>query len=176
MWSLPEAEDLAADVRRLFDDLDRAGGGARASSSLHAPALDVFETPSTVEVVVDLPGVALPDIRVVIKHGALIVAGEKHPAAETCQGNSPSASSPLTSPSMVMGGRNRRMSEPALAGSGQRLNTTAGKSGNHGALATVWVKQHKARRCRGFSPVLDRPRRLERRSFVVPRRDPAGYG
>jgi HSP20 family protein len=88
MWSLPEAEDLAADVRRLFDELDRAGGGAHAGTSLHAPALDVFETPSTVEVVLDVPGVALADIRVVIKHGALIVAGEKHPSAETCQDGS----------------------------------------------------------------------------------------
>jgi HSP20 family protein len=45
----------------------------------------VVETPSSVEVVVDLPGVALADIRVVFKRGALIVAGEKHPPAEACQ-------------------------------------------------------------------------------------------
>jgi HSP20 family protein len=85
MWSLPEADDLAADVRRLLDDLDREGRGTHPGTTLHAPALDVFETPTSVEIVVDLPGVAAPDIRVIIKHGALLLAGEKHPPAEGCQ-------------------------------------------------------------------------------------------
>ena len=84
MWSLPEAEDLAADVRRLFDDLDRTSQGAPAGTSLHAPALDVIETPSAIEVVVDLPGVAQGDIRVVFKRSALIVAGEKRPPVDAC--------------------------------------------------------------------------------------------
>ena len=69
----------------MFDDLDQTGRGAHPGTSIHAPALDVIETPAAIEIVVDLPGVLAEDLRVVIKQGALIVAGGKHPPAEACQ-------------------------------------------------------------------------------------------
>ena len=41
------------------------------------PLVDVFETERTVEVVLDLPGVAPGAIRVLFKAGVLLVVGEK---------------------------------------------------------------------------------------------------
>jgi HSP20 family protein len=81
MWSLPDADDLAADVRRLFDDLDRTGHGVHPGSSLHAPPLDVVETAEAIEILVDVPGVSVATLRLVFKEGTLILAGEKLPPA-----------------------------------------------------------------------------------------------
>src|SRR4051812_22632484 len=53
-----EGEDVAGEVRRLFRELARAGGGCREVAAECAPVLDVFETPTTFEVRVDVPGIA----------------------------------------------------------------------------------------------------------------------
>jgi HSP20 family protein len=73
-----EVRDLTDEVERLFEDLDRHAGGVRRLPVGHCtPALDVQETGETLEVVVDLPGVASDRVRVMLKNGVLIVAGEK---------------------------------------------------------------------------------------------------
>lgn len=85
MFSYSEAEDLAADIDRLFDDLDRATGReAHHSGAIHTPPLDVLENTATLEVLVDLPGVERTALRVVLKHGALLIAGEKTPPDGGC--------------------------------------------------------------------------------------------
>jgi HSP20 family protein len=80
-WShepAPEVSDLADDLRRIFQELDRQGGRpATAAAGQCNPALDVLETDETVEIVVDLPGVAPASVRVVLKGGVVLVAGEK---------------------------------------------------------------------------------------------------
>jgi HSP20 family protein len=87
MW-LPEANDLAADVHRAFDDLERTGRGGAAGTSIHAPDLDVVETPVSIDIVVDVPGVDPGALRLVFKQGALIIVGEKHaPAAAGADGS-----------------------------------------------------------------------------------------
>jgi HSP20 family protein len=45
-----------------------------------SPAMDVIETKATVEIVMDLPGVAPASVRVVFTDGVLVVAGAKLPA------------------------------------------------------------------------------------------------
>ena len=73
-----EVRDLTDEVGRLFDDIDRATGGTRRMPSGHCnPAFDVQETPEALEVVMDLPGVAATHVRVLLKNGALVIAGEK---------------------------------------------------------------------------------------------------
>ena len=73
-----DISDLSDDVRRIFQELDRQGGRPlTAAAGQCNPALDVFETDETVEVVVDLPGVAPSALRVVLKGGVVLVAGEK---------------------------------------------------------------------------------------------------
>ena len=73
-----EVRDLTDEVARLFDELERSAGGARRVPNGHCtPALDVQETDAALEVVVDLPGVTADRVRVLLKNGVLVVAGEK---------------------------------------------------------------------------------------------------
>ena len=89
MWSFSDAEDLAADIARLFEAIDRdAGRDAHPAGPVHTPPLDVLETPSTIDVFVDLPGVQAPALRVVFKHSALLLAGEKTPSEGACRDGS----------------------------------------------------------------------------------------
>lgn len=86
MASFPETEDLAADIGRIFDELDRrAGRDAHHSGAVHTPPLDVLETAASIEVVVDLPGVGRQWLQVVVKHGILLIAGEKRPPDGDCR-------------------------------------------------------------------------------------------
>jgi HSP20 family protein len=77
MLSFPEVNELSDDVRRVFEELDRHHPSSPALTGVYTPALDVVETPTSIEVLVDLPGVAADAIRVLLKNGALIIAGEK---------------------------------------------------------------------------------------------------
>ena len=45
-----------------------------------APPIDVLETAETVEVIVDVPGVAASSLRLLFSQATLIVAGRKQPA------------------------------------------------------------------------------------------------
>jgi HSP20 family protein len=72
-----DALDLAEDARRLLLELDRDVPGASALNAECRPPLDVLETASAVEVVVDLPGVQTESIRVAIRRGTLLVVGAK---------------------------------------------------------------------------------------------------
>lgn len=72
-----DATDLAEDARRLLAELDREVPGVAALNSECRPSLDVFETTTGVEVVVDVPGVIPESIRVAIKRDTLLVVGAK---------------------------------------------------------------------------------------------------
>ena len=80
-----EIGDFADEVRRVFLELGRVFG-AESLAGECAPAVDVYETDETVEVVVDLPGVAATTVRIVAKGDGLLIAGEK--AARRVQGES----------------------------------------------------------------------------------------
>ena len=71
-----ETADLSEDVRRLFRDIERQTGG-RAAAGQCTPSLDVLETDELIELVVDLPGVAPDRLRILLKGGAVVIAGEK---------------------------------------------------------------------------------------------------
>lgn len=78
MLSFPEVNELSDEVRRVFEELDRLhAAGGHVVSSIHSPALDVVETDTSVEVYVDVPGVSTSALRVLFKHGSLVIAGEK---------------------------------------------------------------------------------------------------
>ena len=80
MLPLAEVRDLADEVRLLFDDLDRARPlDRRLLPGVFSPTLDALETDDGVEIIVDLPGVALDDIRILIKGSVVIIAGGKTP-------------------------------------------------------------------------------------------------
>ena len=73
-----EVRDLTDEVGRLFEDLERNSGAARrAPAGLCTQVLDVKDTSEALEVVIDLPGIAAESVRVLLKNGMLVVAGEK---------------------------------------------------------------------------------------------------
>jgi HSP20 family protein len=78
MLSFPEAAELADEVRRLFEDLPHAHDAA--PGGLYAPPMDVVEREDSLEVVMDLAGVAVEDVRVLFKNNTLVIAGCKWPA------------------------------------------------------------------------------------------------
>ena len=75
-----ESTELADDIRRLFEELSRSLPHVqRAYSGECHPTLDVLETDTGVEVVVDVPGVPADALRILFRAGVLVVAGEKAP-------------------------------------------------------------------------------------------------
>jgi HSP20 family protein len=70
--------DVTADVRRLFEELARQRPERRqAIVGECLPLLDVFETQDALDLVLDVPGVPPGNIRVLVKGGVVLVAGEK---------------------------------------------------------------------------------------------------
>ncbi|MGE0361836.1 MAG: Hsp20/alpha crystallin family protein [Vicinamibacterales bacterium] len=70
--------DVSADVRRLFDELARQRPDRRHQITGEClPLLDVFETQDALDIVLDLPGVPAAQVRILVKGGVVIVAGEK---------------------------------------------------------------------------------------------------
>ncbi len=76
-----EAADLAEDARRLLAELDREVPGASLLNAECRPPLDVVETASAIEVVVDVPGVPPESLRVALRRATLLVVGAKVAAA-----------------------------------------------------------------------------------------------
>lgn len=72
-----EAEDLAEDARQLLLELDRDVPGAAAASGECRPALDVVDTTTAVEVVMDVAGVPASSIRVCVRRNTVLVVGAK---------------------------------------------------------------------------------------------------
>src|SRR5829696_2143280 len=76
--SLDQPADLAQDVHRLLDDLAKRRPDRRhVVAGECMPVVDVFETEKTVEIVLDLPGVAADAIGILFKAGVVLIVGEK---------------------------------------------------------------------------------------------------
>ncbi|MEO7192493.1 MAG: Hsp20/alpha crystallin family protein [Vicinamibacterales bacterium] len=71
------AADLAEDARRLLVEIDRDVPGAAAITADCRPALDVLETATSLEVLVDVPGVPPESLRVAVRRSTLLVVGAK---------------------------------------------------------------------------------------------------
>ena len=69
--------DLAEDARRLLSDLDREVPGVAQLNAECRPPVDVLETSTAVEIVIDVPGVPADSIRVAIRRSTLLVVGAK---------------------------------------------------------------------------------------------------
>ena len=71
-----EVGDFADEVRRVFLGLGCTFGMESLAGEC-TPALDVFETDTSVEIAVDLPGVEPAAVRVITQAGTVLIAGEK---------------------------------------------------------------------------------------------------
>jgi HSP20 family protein len=76
-----DSADVADDIRGLFADIDKAQPDGLRLRGECLPPLDVVETATAVEVIVDIPGVTAPSVRVVMRRNALLIVGAKAPAA-----------------------------------------------------------------------------------------------
>ena len=77
-----ESRELTEDVRALFDELAAAlTHEQRAYSGECHPVLDVYETDTAIEIIMDLSGVTAEAIRILFRNGVILIAGEKAPPA-----------------------------------------------------------------------------------------------
>ena len=67
------------DTRRLLSEIERDFPAMAGLTADCRPPVDVVETATSVEVVVDLPGVPAAAVRVAIRHGNLFIVGAKPP-------------------------------------------------------------------------------------------------
>ena len=83
-----ESRELVDDLRQVFADLAATlGPEQRAYSGEYHPPLDVVETASAIEIVVDVAGVPAAAVRVLFRGDVLIVAGEKAPPPTASEPN-----------------------------------------------------------------------------------------
>jgi HSP20 family protein len=76
-----DLRELGDDVRELFADIEaRLPPERRAYSGECHPVLDVLETRTGVEIVLDITGVPPEAIRVLFREGIVLVAGAKAPS------------------------------------------------------------------------------------------------
>jgi len=73
-----ELGEFTEELRRIFLDLGRTTDCESLAGEC-APAVDLFETDESVEVVADLPGVDRSAIRILSKGDWILIAGEKPP-------------------------------------------------------------------------------------------------
>lgn len=71
-----EIGEFAEEVRRIFVDLGRSASPDALAGEC-SPPVDVYETDEALEIAMDIPGVDAQSVRVVIKAGAVLIAGEK---------------------------------------------------------------------------------------------------
>jgi HSP20 family molecular chaperone IbpA len=75
-----DTPDLADDIRGLFADIDKGLEEPARFRGECRPSLDIVETATAVEVIVDVPGVPTQAIRVLMRRNVLLVVGAKVPA------------------------------------------------------------------------------------------------
>jgi HSP20 family protein len=74
----PDADDLADEVGRLFQELARRRPDRRSLVAGECtPLLDVLETPQALEIVLDVPGMSADSLLVVVRRGVVLIVGEK---------------------------------------------------------------------------------------------------
>jgi HSP20 family protein len=73
-----EIGDFVDEVRKVFVELGRVFGPESLAGEC-SPAVDVYETDDSVEIVADLAGVKPAAIRVISKGDSVLIAGEKPP-------------------------------------------------------------------------------------------------
>jgi len=71
------ASDLVEDAYRLLREIEPDAPGPVSAAADCRPPLDVIETATSVEVIMDVPGVPPSALRVAIRHDSLLVVGAK---------------------------------------------------------------------------------------------------
>jgi HSP20 family protein len=78
--NIGESREVAEDVRALFDELAASlSHEHRAYSGESHPSLDVYETDTAIEILMDVCGVPAEALRILFRDGVVLIAGEKAP-------------------------------------------------------------------------------------------------
>jgi HSP20 family protein len=77
----PAAPNLTEEARRLLQEIEREVPGAASLSADCRPPLDIMETTTSVEVMVDVPGVPATALRLLVRNDTLLVVGAKPASA-----------------------------------------------------------------------------------------------
>ena len=81
-----ESRELAEDIRALFDELaTNLRHEQRAYSGECHPPLDVLETETALEIIMDVSGIPREALRVVFRANVVIIAGEKAPSPASAE-------------------------------------------------------------------------------------------
>jgi HSP20 family protein len=72
--------EIDEDAQRLLGEIEKDFPAVAGLTADCRPPVDVLETATSVEVVVDLPGVPASGVRVAIRHGNLLIVGAKPPS------------------------------------------------------------------------------------------------
>ena len=73
-----EVGDFSVELAQIFRELERSLGREPLSGEC-SPPLDVYESETALEISMDLPGVDPQAVRLVVKGGVMLIAGEKPP-------------------------------------------------------------------------------------------------
>lgn len=73
----PGSSDLAEDIQQLLREIDKGTPAAPPLAADCRPPLDVLETATSLEIVVDVPGVPADSLSVAIRRSTLLVVGTK---------------------------------------------------------------------------------------------------
>ncbi len=68
--------DLQREIDRIFDEFFRGGIAPRREVGF-IPAVDIYETPDSVVIEVEAPGMKKDEIKITIEDGVLRISGEK---------------------------------------------------------------------------------------------------
>jgi len=79
--SLMEVARIQSEINRLFDNLLDLGNDRSGAGGTWMPNVDIAETEATLELRIELPGVARETLSLLVQGGQLIVQGEKRPPA-----------------------------------------------------------------------------------------------
>ena len=71
-----ERREMSEELRRLLDLLDSQTGAGSHPGECNPP-VDVIETASQIEVILDVPGIAREDLHIAFARGMVLVAGLK---------------------------------------------------------------------------------------------------
>jgi HSP20 family protein len=71
-----ERREMGEELQRLFDLLDGESKAAGGTGECNPP-LDVIESPASIDIVMDLPGVPRDSVQVVFARDAVLIAGTK---------------------------------------------------------------------------------------------------
>lgn len=82
MDPLREFEDLQEEINRLFD-MTKVPEPRGIFERSFSPAMDVVETPDSFQVMCDLPGIDIQDVKISISGNVLTLKGEKRRGQET---------------------------------------------------------------------------------------------